>query len=177
MTNTNVSDDGRYSIRQNASHCTIDAIDTKSNKILALAVVDKKYYFHPKESFDKTSNLMESEAMRRLLKQLGYYKNKICGFALDGDNKKLKILNQENFHPIVCKDPNHLLLAFKKYLDTQLSEFKRMIPVISDCIRNRLEEVWLNTVTYLLSDHDKCFYHKETSFVWRTGQNHPDTTE
>lgn len=57
---------------------------------MALGVVEKKPKYHPNETFDKTSNLLESEAMKGAIEQLKDYKNHINGFSLYGDNKNKK---------------------------------------------------------------------------------------
>lgn len=90
--------DGRYPLRRNSWHCSFDIIDISTNKILALGIVDKKSKFHPDETFDGTSNLLESEAMARAIKQLNDIKNRISGFVIDGDNKNRNILENEHFN-------------------------------------------------------------------------------
>lgn len=39
------------------------------------------------------------------------------------------------------------------------------------------KEAWLNTVSHLLGDHNKCLYHKETEFVWTIGVQYPEAAE
>lgn len=64
-----LSGDGRYPIRRNSLHCTFDIINTQSNKVIALGVVDKQSTHHPDETFTSTSNMLETEAMNRALKK------------------------------------------------------------------------------------------------------------
>ena len=49
-------------------------------------MVDKNLSYHPDETFKDTSNLLETEAMRRAIAQLDDIKEKIVGFVIDGDN-------------------------------------------------------------------------------------------
>lgn len=193
-----VSGDGRYPIRRNASHCSFDIIDCHRNKILSLGTVDKQSIFHPDEKFKLASNMMESEAMKRAINQLGETKNNIDKFALDGDNKNKKILQSDDFHPTVCKDPNHLSINFGKYLDEELKKYKSMIPDQSDCffkLRKKIKkwynilihdktidvlrkkEAWKNTVEHLKGNHKKCLPHKNTNFTWTNGIFYPDVAK
>ena len=91
-------------------------MDTKNNKIVGFGCADKQGYYHPEETFAKSSNLLESEAFRRLLDQLDC-KEKVTGFVIDGDNKNPGILQQDDFNPPIFRDPNHLSLSFNRYLD------------------------------------------------------------
>lgn len=108
---------------------------------MALGVVDKKSKYHPNETFDKTSNLLESEAMKRAIEQLKDYKEHIYGFSLDGDNKNKKILESADFSPKIFKDPNHLTICFERYLNSELPKYKKMIPTISDAFRGLREKL------------------------------------
>lgn len=130
-----VSGDGRYPVKKYSSYCSYDIIDCKTNKILALGSVDKQSYYHPQESFNQTSNLLESEAMRRAIEQLRECKNQIIGFTIDGDNKNKKILQNADFLPKILRDPNHLAVCFKKYLSKELAKYQKMVPNVSDCFR------------------------------------------
>ncbi|KAK8844313.1 hypothetical protein M9Y10_024526 [Tritrichomonas musculus] len=80
--------------------------------------------------------MLESEAHKRAVNQIEI-KNKVCGFVLDGDNKKHKILQQNEFMPQVFKDPNHLSLCFNRYLDSKLSEKKKIIPGVTDATSSK----------------------------------------
>lgn len=171
-------------------------MDTKNNKIVGFGCADKQGYYHPEETFAKSSNLLESEAFRRLLDQLDC-KEKVTGFVIDGDNKNPGILQQDDFNPPIFRDPNHLSLSFNRYLDQQLSENKRMIDGISDCFRNLREKIkkwysflihspldidtkkaaWLNTVSHLLGYHENCLYHKYSEFCQKIGLEHDECAE
>ena len=85
-----LSGDGRYPIRRNSSHCTFDIINVNSNKLLALGSVDKQSAMHPEETFNQSSNMLESEAFRRAIYQINC-KEDVAGIVLDGDNKNPKI--------------------------------------------------------------------------------------
>ena len=185
--NSIFSGDGRYPIRRNASHCSFDIINTDTNKVVALGIVDKKSFHHPEEDFQLTSNMMETEAMKRALNQITPSKNKIGAFVIDGDNKNRNLLEQEEIN--IIRDPNHLILSFNKYLDKELKEYKKMIPGINDCFRGIREKIkkwygnlvfmnldsvtkkaaWLNTVEHLRGNHRFCLIHKETKFAWIAG--------
>ena len=189
-----VSGDGRYPIKKNSPHCTFDVIDCYSNKILGLGVVDKLSYYHPNETFNQTSNMLESEAMRRAIAQLQEIKENIVGFSIDGDNKNKKILESDDFHPTLYRDPNHLVICFERYLDAELKKYKKMIPSISDCFRGVRDKIkgwysylihsqydtdiqkyaWYNTVEHLLGDHSNCIEHQPTDYAWITGINYPE---
>lgn len=191
-----LSGDGRYPIRRNSSHCTFDIFDVNSNKLLALGSVDKQSARHPEETFNQSSNMLESEALRRAIDQI-IYKEDVAGIVLDGDNKNPKILEEKGFPVRVYKDPNHLSLCFNKYLDKKLSENKRMIEGIGDCFRRlrpkikkwysflihspldvtTKKDAWLNTVSHLLGNHTNCLYHKETKFVWNIGVQYSEAAE
>lgn len=194
--NALLSGDGRYSIRRNSPHCTYDIIDSSSNKIVAFGVADKKSFFHPNETFSKSSNLLESEAMRRALSQINC-KHKVSGFILDGDNKNPKLLQENNFNSFIFRDPNHLCLCFNRFLDAQLYEKKKMIEGISDCFRGIRDKVkkwysflihspldvqtkrdaWANTVSHLVGNHQNCLYHKPTDYVWEVGLKYEECAE
>ena len=59
----------------------------KVGKIVALGVVDKKSSYHPEESFESSSNMMETEALERALNQFepNTLKNVTC-VVFDGNN-------------------------------------------------------------------------------------------
>lgn len=61
--------------KKNSSHCSFDVFDCKNNKVLALGVVDKQFVYHPNETFNKTSNLLESKAIKRAIEQLKDFKD------------------------------------------------------------------------------------------------------
>ena len=81
-----VSADGRYPTRRNSSSCSVDIIDIETSKIVAFGVVNKKSTYHPEETFTQTSNLMETEALKRAVEQL-------MGIVFDGDNKIVSFIN------------------------------------------------------------------------------------
>lgn len=121
--NSIFSGDGRYPIRRNASHCSFDIINTDTYKVVALGIVDKISFYHPEEDFELTSNMLETEAMKRALNQITPYKEKVSSFVIDGDNKNKKLLEDDQY--TIFRDPNHLIESFNKYLDKELSENKK----------------------------------------------------
>lgn len=191
--NAIVCGDGRYPIRRNSSHCSFDIIDIENNKIIALGIVDKASIYHPDETFNDTSNLLESEAMRRAIDQLGDYKLKIEAFVIDGDNKNRSLLETKDFHPKILRDPNHLYLSFERYLNKELTENKYMVQDCNDCFRGIRIKItswyaallycefdpevkkfaWSSTVGHLTGDHSQCIPHDPTDFVWETGVENP----
>lgn len=108
--------DGRYPIRRNSSHWSFDIIDINMNKIISIGIVDKPSQYQEDETYEGSSYLLESEASKRAIENLSDYKSKISGFTIDGDNKKLKLLQTDDFHPAIYRDPNHLILSFDRYL-------------------------------------------------------------
>lgn len=115
--NSIFSGDGRYPIRRNASHCSFDIINTDTYKVVALGIVDKKSFYHLEEDFELTSNMLETEAMKRALNQISPYKEKVSSFVIDGDNKNKKLLEGEQY--TIFRDQNHLIKSFNKYLDKE----------------------------------------------------------
>lgn len=107
--NTIVCGDGRYPLRSNSWHCSFDVIDIKTKKVLAIGIVDKPSSFHPGETFERASNLLETEAMKRAIQQLSDIKNKRIGFVIDGDNKNRSLLEQQEFKLQMYRYPNHLI--------------------------------------------------------------------
>lgn len=79
-----LSDDGSSSIRRNSPHCTYDGIESGNHKIVAFSVANKQGFCHPEEIFDKSSNILESEAMRRALNQIKF-KDKVLSSFKHGD--------------------------------------------------------------------------------------------
>ena len=87
-----VSADGRYPTRRNSSSCSVDIIDNETSKIVAFGVVNKKSTYHPEETFTQTSNLMETEALKRAVEQFEDLE-KVTGIVFDGDNKIVSFIN------------------------------------------------------------------------------------
>lgn len=188
-----VSGDGRYPIKKNSAHCSFDVFDYKHNKVQALGVADKQSVYHPNGTFNKTSNMLESEAMKRAIEQLKDIKVHIYGFSLDGDNKNKKVLESDDFNPVIFRDPNHFTIFFERYLNTELPKYKRMIPTISDAFRGLRDKIkvwysylihsqfdfetkkkgWINTVEHFIGYHFDCIPHEPTNYVWKVGLNSP----
>ena len=82
-----VSADGRYPTRRNSSHCSLDVIDNSSGRVLSLGIVDKRSKLHPSEEFTDTSNMMETEALKRALESFESFE-KLTSIVIDGNNKE-----------------------------------------------------------------------------------------
>lgn len=191
--NAIVCGDGRYPIRRNSSHCSFDIIDIETNKIIAIGIVDKNSVYHPNETFMDTSNMLESEAMKRAIAQLGESKQKIKAFVIDGDNKNRTLLETKDFHPKILRDPNHLYLSFERYLNKELSENKHMVQDCNDCFRGIRGKItawystllycdfdpeikkfaWSSTVGHLIGDHSECIPHEPCQIGWKIGVENP----
>ena len=64
-----ISADGRYPNRRNASHCSVDFIDNKTKKIVALGMADKKSVYH-RDGVTLSSNMLESMCFERAVSQM-----------------------------------------------------------------------------------------------------------
>ena len=185
--------DGRYPIRRNSSHCTVDIIDNKTGKVLALGTVDKTSTFHPNETFNDTSNMMETEALRRALSQFETFEN-LTSIVIDGDNKNKKVIEDTGKDIKILRDPNHAKLSFEKYLSKETNKWKTMDPSGQDCFAGVREKIkrwytdllymdipleqkkmqWMNVVEHLLGNHSNCLQHDPTSYIWKEGLDNPE---
>lgn len=188
--------DGRYPTRRNSSHCTLDIIDLKTGKVLALGIVDKQSSYHPDEKFTGSSNMMETAALQRAFQSFESFQN-LTSIVIDGDNKNSKVIRDAAPDLQVLRDPNHMKQTFDKYITKEINIWKVMIPGVSDCffglqekIKNWYEtlilmeipsevkkEKWLNTVNHFLGDHSHCIPHKPSNYVWNEGVQHPEAAK
>ena len=188
--------DGRYPTRRNSSHCTVDIIDIETGKVVALGIVDKASNFHPDESFNDTSNMMETEALRRALAQFQTFVN-LTSIVIDGDNKNKGVIEEYSKSIKILRDPNHTKISFEKYFTKETNKWKNMDPDTNDCFNGTREKVkrwyvnllymdisieqkkfqWNNVVDHLLGNHENCLPHEETMYVWNEGVEHPKISE
>ncbi len=105
-----ISADGRYPNRRNASHCSVDFIDNKTKKIVALGMADKKSMYH-RDGVTLSSNMLESMCFERAVSQ-SMDLDKVSLFAIDGDNKNKKFFARPDIQKETCTDIGHLNIDF-----------------------------------------------------------------
>ena len=107
---TAISCDGAYAHRRNASQCHGAFINCQTQKIVAGCVVTKK---RKNGDFEGSSNMMESEVVRRNLSQID--SKKVSMYVHDQDNKTKNLMIQSAKDADEKIDPNHGKKSFLNF--------------------------------------------------------------
>ena len=109
-----ISVDAAWNHRRNGSSATVSAIDLEQDKVVGAAVVSKpKGYF--KGNFKGASNNMETEGVRRVLKDLeDKIRDKNATVVHDHDNKTSKILREVGYPIHETYDKGHAVQELKR---------------------------------------------------------------
>ena len=107
---TSISLDGAYAHRRNSSQCHGAFIDCKSHKIVAGSVVTKT---RKNGDFEGSSNMMETEVIRRNLAQID--KQKVSRYVHDQDNLTGDLMSKSIQNIDEKIDPNHGKKCFLKF--------------------------------------------------------------
>lgn len=106
--NSTISLDGAYAHRRNSSMCHAAFINHENNKIVAGSVVTKT---RKGGNFSGSSNMLESECIKRNIKQIEI--NKVNKFCHDRDNKSRDLMKNANPNMEEIIDVNHAKKGFE----------------------------------------------------------------
>jgi len=174
--NAIASIDGSWDHRRNGKVMILDLICEQTHKIVDFELLYKTIRKFT-GNYDGPSNLMESEAFKRMVPRL-MKKGKIIELIKDGDVKISKIIQDYHWGVNLKNDPNHQLLhydtLFKKWNDLcngKLFGLKgRLLSYLKDVLyetsttEQKLKK-WDNVINHFTGNHDNCPPHS-TSKPW-----------